>query len=150
MFAKQTFFKTVLLGASLIGSCTFLIGCVFTPTANQSLTAPPAAKAGDIIDAAVDAASTAGLPGPTTVDKANGLVQFGNYTMSEIGYSAQVRIRSDGSLDVTVKRCSVYVPLPVDEKAKAFFDALAARLQKFKSVRIYLHLPGGAEALAYS
>jgi hypothetical protein len=98
------------------------------PTANHTVTVPPSAKGRDVLELAIDAAKAVDLPSATKIDKANGLVAFGAFGMPVLGYTAQVRQRSDGQLDVTVKRGSVYVPLGVDEKAKEFVTALETRL----------------------
>lgn len=110
------------------GLAVLLAGCSFFPTAHRTLAVPQAAK-GDVLEIAIEAARTVDLPPPTKIDKANGVVEFGDFGGSVLGYTAQVRVKSDGQLDVTVKRGSVYVPLEVDAKAQEFASALESRLQ---------------------
>lgn len=122
---------------TLVGIATFVAtvavigvifaGCAFFPVAHRTVAVPEAAK-GDVLELVIDAARSVDLPPPTKVDKANGVVEFGSFGSSALGYTAQVRVRSDGQLDVTVKRGSVYVPLEVDAKAQEFVSALEARL----------------------
>ncbi len=127
--------------AAPIAGLAVLAGCSNSPTNNQTLKAPVGMKAGEIIDAAVDAASEAGLPAAAKVDKENGLVQFGAFGMPVLGYTAQVRIRSDGNIDVTVQRGSTYISRSPDEVANQFVAALQRRLQQGgKSARIDLHV----------
>ncbi len=103
--------------------------CTHFPVANNTVAVPAAAKGRDVFDIAIDAARSVDLPPATKIDKANGVVEFGSFGMPVLAYSAQVRKRSDGQLDVTVKRGSAYISRDVDEKAKEFVAALQARLQ---------------------
>lgn len=105
-----------------------IAGCSFFPTAHRTVAVPASAKI-DVLELAIEAARSVDLPPPTKIDKANGVVEFGSFEMPVLGYTAQVRIKADGQLDVTVKRGSIYVPLEVDDKAQAFVAALESRLQ---------------------
>jgi hypothetical protein len=105
-------------------------GCAYFPTYNQTIPVPASAHARDVLEVAIDAAKAVGLPPTTKVDKANGVVEFGAFGRPVTGYSAQVRVRSDGQLDVTVRHGSVYVPSGVKGKAQEFVAELQARLQE--------------------
>jgi len=118
----------IVLLASVVGA--LVAACAFAPTATHTVAVPAVAQGRDVLELAIEAARSAGLPPVTRLDKVNGLVEFGAFGFDAIGYTAQVRQRSDGQLDVTVKRGSVYVPLGVDEKAKEFVAALEARLRQ--------------------
>ncbi len=100
------------------------------PTANNTIVVPANAQNADLLELVIEAAKEAKLPPVTKLDKPNGVVEFGGFTMPEMGSSAQVRIRSDKNLDVTVKRGSVYVPLPVEKIAADFRQKIEARLEK--------------------
>jgi hypothetical protein len=104
-------------------------GCVYHPTFNQTIPVPASAHSRDVLEVAIDAAKAVGLPPATKVDKANGVVEFGAFGRPVTGYTAQVRVRSDGQLDVTVRHGSVYVPSGVKGKAQDFVDELQSRLR---------------------
>ena len=72
------------------------------------------------------------FPPVTKLDKTNGIVEFGAFGIPVTGITAQVRVRADNQLDVTVKRGSVYISLPVEETADKFKSALEARLKELK------------------
>ena len=118
----------ILLIVSMVGA--LFAACAHFPTSNYTVAVPAAAKNRDVLELVIDAAKSVNLPPVTKVDKANGVVEFGGFGRSVTGYTAQVRQRSDGQLDVTVKRGSAYIPLPVDEKAKEFVSAIQSRLDK--------------------
>lgn len=120
----------IVLLASVVGA--LFAACAHFPTSSHTVAVPAAAQGRDVLEVAIEAARSVGLPPVTKLDKANGVVEFGSFGMDVIGYTAQVRQRSDGQLDVTVKRGSVYVPLGVDEKAREFVTALEARLRQAK------------------
>lgn len=109
---------------------TLVAGCAHVPTANQTVAVPAPARNLDLLEVAVDAARAVGLPAVTKFDKANGLVEFGSFDTAATGYTAQVRQRPDGQLDVTVKRGSADVPGSVEDKAKEFTAALDARWRR--------------------
>ncbi len=109
---------------------TLVAGCAHVPTANQTVAVPAPARNLDLLEVAIDAARAVGLPAVTKLDKANGVVEFGSFDTAATGYTAQVRRRPDGQLDVTVKRGSADVPGSVEEKAKEFVAALDARLRQ--------------------
>jgi hypothetical protein len=118
---------------SVVIACTavaFLAGCAHVPTANQSVAAPVPAGNFDLLQVATDAARAVGLPAVTKFDKAQGVVEFGSSDMGATGYTAQVRRRPDGQLDVTVKGESANVPGSVEDKAREFTAALDARLRR--------------------
>lgn len=116
----------VLLGA--LAAAGVLGGCSFFPTAHRTVAVPTSEK-GDVLEIAIEAAQSVDLPPPTKIDKANGVVEFGSFDMPVLGYTAQVRVKANGQLDITVKRGSIYVPLDVDPKAQEFASALESRLQ---------------------
>ena len=78
----------------------------------------------------IDVAKEMKLPTVSKLDKANGIVEFGGFEGPMLGTTAQVRIRSDKNLDVTIKRGSAYVPLSVDKTAAEFKRRLEERLQQ--------------------
>lgn len=118
---------------SILTACTavaFLAGCAHIPTANQTVAVPVPAADFDLLHVAIDAARAVGLPAVTKFDKAQGVVEFGSSDMVPNGYTAQVRRRPDGQLEVTVKRGSADVPGSVEDKAKEFTAALDARIRR--------------------
>ncbi len=116
----------------ILTSIIVIAGCVSFPTANRTVAVPASAKSTDLLELAIDAARDVGLPPATKIDKADGIVEFGGFETPELGYAAQVRIRSDGQLDVTVKRGSAYISRPVDSKTEEFVHAIQTRLEKIK------------------
>lgn len=114
--------SVAVLGLALAG------GCFNSPANNQTLKAPAGMGTSQILDASIDAANEAGLPTATKVDKENGVVQFGAFGTPIMGYTAQVRVRPDGSIEVTVQRGSTIVTLSPDEGAQRFAEALRRRL----------------------
>jgi hypothetical protein len=124
--------KKILAGCLLLTGIILIAGCVSFPTANRTVAIPASAKNTDLLELAIDAARDVGLPPATKVDKADGIVEFGGFEAPELGYAAQVRIRSDGQLDVTVKRGSAYISRPVDSKTEEFVQAIQTRLQNIK------------------
>lgn len=114
--------------AAVAAIISLLAGCAFSPSAHRTVPIPQSAQR-DVLEIAIEAARSVDLPLPTKVDKANGVVEFGAFGTGVIGYTAQVRVRSDGQLDVTVERGSIYVPLDVDQEAQAFVTALESRMQ---------------------
>lgn len=109
---------------------TFVAGCASVPTARQTVAVPPPARSLDLLEVATDAAKAVGLPSVTKLDKANGVVEFASLEAPATGYTAQVRQRPDGQLDVTVKRGSPDVPGGVEAKARELVAALDARLRQ--------------------
>jgi hypothetical protein len=93
---------------------------VYFPTANRTVGVPSQIKSDLVLEAAVDAAEDVNFPPMTKMDKANGIVEFGSFEMPEMGITAQVRVRSDGQVEITVKRGSAYVRKGVDKQADAF------------------------------
>ncbi len=118
--------------ASVILATIALVGCAHMPSVNNTVVVPANAQNADLLEIAIEAAKDAKLPPVSKLDKPNGVVEFGGFTMPEMGASAQVGIRSEKNLDVTVKRGSVYVPLPVDKIAAEFRQKIEARLQQVK------------------
>jgi hypothetical protein len=116
------------LTALVVGIVALLAGCAFNPAVHRTVPVPQAAQH-DALEITIEAARSVDLPPPTKVDKANGVVEFGAFGTGTLGYTAQVRVRSDGQLDVTVERGSIYVPLDVDQEAQSFVTALESRLQ---------------------
>lgn len=109
---------------------TFVAGCASVPTAKQTVAVPPPARSLDLLEVAIDAAKAVGLPSVTKLDKANGVVEFASLEAPATGYTAQVRQRPDGQLDVTVKRGSPDVPGGVEAKARELVAALDVRLRQ--------------------
>jgi hypothetical protein len=95
-------------------------GCVYFPTTTRMVAIAPQTKSDVVLEAAVDAAQDVDFPPMTKMDKANGIVEFGSFEMPELGITAQVRVRSDGSAEITVKRGSTYIRQGVDKQADAF------------------------------
>ncbi len=93
------------------------------------MTIPASLNSDQALEAAIDAAKAVGLRPVSKLDKANGIVEFGNFSMVEIGTTGQVRIRSDRQAEVTLKRTSPYVPLPVEEITQKFIQEFETRLK---------------------
>lgn len=119
---------TIILIACM--AVALLAGCAHVRTGNQTVAVPVPAGDFDLLHVATEAARAVGLPAVTKFDKAQGVVEFGSSGMAATGYTAQVRRRPDGQLDVTVKRGSADVPGSVEDKAKEFTAALDARLRR--------------------
>lgn len=118
---------------TIVIACTavaFLAGCAHVPTAHQTAAVRVPAGDFDLLQVAIDAARAVGLPGVTKFDLAQGLVEFGSSGTAATGYTAQVRRRPDGQLDVTVKRGAADGPGSVEDKAKEFTAALDARVRR--------------------
>jgi hypothetical protein len=109
--------------------------CAHTPTATQTVDVPAPARSLDVLDVAVEAARAVGLPPVTKLDKAGGVAEFGSFDSGATGYTAQVRRRPDGQLDVTVKRGSGEGAGTVEAKAKEFVAAVDARLRQAPASR---------------
>lgn len=109
---------------------TLLVGCAHMPTANNTVIVPESAQKADLLEIAIDVAKEMKLPPVSKLDKANGIVEFGGFDGPMLGTTAQVRIRSDKNLDVTIKRGSAYVPLPVEKTAAEFKQKLEAKLHE--------------------
>lgn len=120
------------LSIFLFCAIALLVGCAHMPTANNTVIVPESAQKADLLEIAIDVARDMKFPPVSKLDKANGIVEFGGFGGPELGVSAQVRIRSDKNLDVTVKRGSVYMPLPVEKTAVEFKEKLQAKLQQIK------------------
>ncbi|HEX3799308.1 MAG TPA: hypothetical protein VH413_11450 [Verrucomicrobiae bacterium] len=106
-----------------------LVGCVHFPTKSADIAYSPAIKQGDVIEMAIEVARSLDFPPATKIDKANGIVEFGAFGQPMLGITAQVRVKSEGQLEVNVTRGSEYVPLGVDKKADEFRDKLEERLR---------------------
>ena len=100
-----------------------ITGCAPMPVSTVTVAATKESK-GETFDRIIDAAAQVGLPGPTKIDKENGVILFGPFGQPYIGYTAQVRVRNNGSLDVSVQLGSLYVPLDPAPKTKEFASAL--------------------------
>ena len=81
-----------------------------------------------VLNAVIDAARDANLPAMTKMDKANGIVEFGSFELPEMGITAQVRLVSDTSLEITVRRGSTFIPLKAEAQTDAFRDRITERL----------------------
>jgi hypothetical protein len=113
-------------------ACLVLIafaGCVNMPTKSGTIAYSPTVKSGDVIEAAINVARSMGFPPATKIDKANGLVDFGNFGSPMLGITAQVRIKTEGELEVNVTRGSAYIPLGVDKQADEFRTKLEEKLK---------------------
>ena len=118
---------TSLFAVSVVVSAA---ACAHFPSYSQTIPVPAPAQNRDVLEIAIDVAKSVGLPPATKVDRANKVVEFGAFGRSVTGYTAQVRVRSDGQLDVTVTRGSVYISQGVEGKAKEFVSALQTRLNQ--------------------
>jgi hypothetical protein len=107
-------------------------GCMHYPTVTKMIPVDiQLQNRAEILELAVDVAKSMSLPEVTKFDPANGIVEFGPFGVPSVGITAQVRVRSDNrNVDVTIKRGSVYVPLPVEETANQFSSKLQERLQQ--------------------
>ena len=103
---------------------------------------PPTMNNVQIIDAAVDAATDVSLPSASKLDKADGVVPFGDFGTPVYGHTAQVRVRSDGNIEVTVRRGMSVISLSPDEEANKFATALKQRLQDSGAAQIQLNVTG--------
>lgn len=123
-------FCTFLKFALSLSIASALVGCTFSPANSGTVAVPARLTNGQVLDIAADAGKAVGFPPVTKIDKANGIVEFGNYEMSELGTTAQVRVRDDHKAEITVKRTSVYIPFnDGDEIEKKFQAAFNARLK---------------------
>jgi hypothetical protein len=107
-------------------------GCAPMTVANRTLPFPQTIKQGDIIEDAIDVAGEIGLPAATKIDKQNGLVVFGGFGTPEMGFTAQVRIKSENEIEVSVQRGSAYIPLKADDKVDLFVSKLKERINGAK------------------
>ena len=110
----------------------FFVSCAHFPTVSRTISIDGQVQnRAEILELAVDVAKSMNFPEVTKFDQANGVVEFGAFGMPVTGLTAQVRVRSDNkNVDITVKRGSVYVPLPVEETANEFTKKLQERLQQ--------------------
>jgi hypothetical protein len=111
-----------------------LVGCVHFPTKSADITYSPTTKQGDVIELAIEVARSMDFPPATKIDKANGIVEFGAFGHPMLGITAQVRVKSEGELEVNVTRGSEYVPLGVDKTADEFRSKLEERLHEVAGV----------------
>jgi hypothetical protein len=121
--------KTVWRSWALLLLVVGITGCAPMPTVTNTVTYPSTVKAGDVVETAIDVAREMKFPPATKIDKTEGLVEFGNFGQPMMGITAQVRIKSEGQLDVTVTRGSVYVALAVDKTANEFKNKIEERLR---------------------
>ena len=121
---------TCLARATFLFLIILFLGCAHWPTATRSISIDKEAAKKDIIELAIDVAKSMGFPPVTKLDKPSGIVEFGKFGSSVTGITAQVRIRPDNQVDITVIRGSVYIPLPVEETADKFRNLLVERLQQ--------------------
>jgi hypothetical protein len=102
-------------------------GGVF-PVVTKSIL-PPTKPDAEMVEAAIDVARDMAFPPATKIDKQNGLVEFGSFTTSHTGITAQVRRRTDGSVEVTVRNGAVYFAKSPDETAAKFTRELESRIK---------------------
>jgi hypothetical protein len=81
-----------------------------------------------VSNAVIEAARDASLPAMTKMDKANGIIEFGSFELPEMGLTAQVRLVSDTSLEVTVRRGSAFIARKVEAQTDLFRDKIGERL----------------------
>jgi hypothetical protein len=124
----------ILMMASTV--VTLVAGCAHAPTAKQTVAVPAPARDLDVLQVAVEAARTVGLPAVSKLDKIDGVVEFGSFQTPASDYAAQVRQRPDGQLLVTVKGGSTDTPLTVEHKAKELVTALETRLRQAPANRV--------------
>ena len=60
----------------------------------------------------------------TKMDKANGIIEFGSFELPEMGLTAQVRLVSDTSLEITVRRGSAFIARKVETQTDLFRDKI--------------------------
>lgn len=116
----------------VIAVVALLAGCAHFPTRNESLSIPATIPPSQVLELVIDAGRQVNFPPATKIDKANGIVEFGTFGMPVIGITAQARVRDDNTLDVTVKRGSVYIPMPVDPDSQRFKDAIEKNFREYK------------------
>jgi hypothetical protein len=85
-----------------------------------------------VVNAVIEAARAASLPAMTKMDKANGIIEFGSFELPEMGLTAQVRLVSDTSLEITVRRGSAFIARNAEAQADAFRDRIAERLSELQ------------------
>lgn len=110
-------------------TATAFVGCVHTPLGSRTVAIPASLNSDQVLEIAIDAAKAVGLRPVSKLDKANGIVEFGNFEMSEMGTTGQVRVRADHQAEITLKRTSAYVPLSVEEITKKFQTEFETRLK---------------------
>ena len=121
---KKTLSNLILI--AIAGSV--FIGCAPMTVATRDLDTPASIKQGDIIEFAITAAQEVGFPPATKIDKENGVVEFGSFGLPELGVTAQVRVKSQTEIEITVRHGSVYIPLGADKQADAFTAKLKEHL----------------------
>lgn len=123
--------RTINSSVVVIFVMMLFIGCASFPTATNTILMEgqfSVHKVG-IMEQAIEAARSMDFPPMTKFDKDNGIVEFGKFGGHALGLTAQVRIRSDNNVDVTVKRGSIYGSLPVKETTDEFTRRLKEQLQ---------------------
>jgi hypothetical protein len=116
--------------AFLVTATLLLLGCAHFPTTTRSIVLEEQAAKVDVLELAIDVAKEMDFPPVTKLDKASGIVEFGAFGTSTTGVTAQVMIRPANKVDVTVRRGSVYVPLPVEGIADEFKTKLEERIKR--------------------
>jgi hypothetical protein len=81
-----------------------------------------------VYNAVIEAARDTGLPPMTKMDKANGIIEFGSFELPEMGLTAQVRIVSDTSMELTVRRGSAFIPIKAESQGDTFRDQITKHL----------------------
>ena len=114
--------KSGLLLLTMLGVGLLVTGCAptFDRTATRTVAITGATKSDEILEAAIETAQNIGFPAMSKLDKANGIVEFGGFSGSVMGITAQVRVLPNNQAEVTVKRFTAYIPLGVDEQADLF------------------------------
>jgi PBP1b-binding outer membrane lipoprotein LpoB len=121
---------------SVIALAVLITGCAiqsYVPS-NSIRTIPLDGKLTNdaVLEAAVEIAEEVSLPAMTKMDKADGIVEFGGFERTEMGLSAQVRVRPDNKLEIIVKRGSVFFAQNADADADTFKTRLEERLTELE------------------
>ena len=122
--------KKIISAAMALALIVGITGCAPMSVVMRTVPVPTSIKQGDIIEIAITAAREVNFPPATKIDKENGIVEFGDYQGPELGITAQVRVKSQNEIEVTVRRGSVYIPLGADKQADAFTAKLKERLSE--------------------
>ena len=80
----------------LLVALASLAGCLYAPVGSRTVAIPPGMSNDEVFEVAIDAARAVGLPPVSSLSKANGTIDFGNFGMSSLGTTCMVRIRALG------------------------------------------------------
>ena len=120
--------KKIYFGAVVV-FVLFFVGCAHFPQETRFIQVENSINKNELLELAIDVAREMDFPPMTKLEKANGIVEFGEFGSSVTGLTAQVRVKENGQIDIVVVRGSVYVPLPVKDVADEFKRKLESKLK---------------------